>query len=122
MPREAPGEGRVPGHPRRKFRPWDPFSGEGEAGRSSVQAAEVAKEAPVPCFAVTLELIPGARPDQPAWRAPFPGDTGPWEPAQGKLPLPVPRGPTGLKVWAVEGGASQGAPDAQGQELVSHHP
>lgn len=41
---------------------------------------------------------------------------------QGKLPLPVPRGPTGLKVWAVEGGASQGAPDAQGQELVSHHP
>ena len=92
----------MPGHPRRKFRPWDPLSGEGEAGRSSVQAAEVAKEAPVPCFAVTLELIPGARPDQPAWRAPFPGDTGPWEPAQGKLPLPVPRGPTGLKVWAVE--------------------
>ena len=46
MPREAPGEGRVPGHPRRKFRPWDPLSGEGEVGRSSVQAAEVAKEAP----------------------------------------------------------------------------
>ena len=31
-------------------------------------------------------------------------------------------GPTGLGGWAVEGGASQGAPDAQGQELVSHHP
>lgn len=46
MPREAPGEGRVPGHPRRKFRPWDPLSGEREAGRSSVQAAEVAKEGP----------------------------------------------------------------------------
>lgn len=99
MPREAPGEGSVPGHPRWKFRPRDPLSGEGEAGRSSAQAAGVAKEAPVPCFVVTLELIPGARPDQPAWRAPFPGDTGPWEPAQGKWPLPVPRGthwPQGL--------------------------